>query len=70
VFNEILNELAYLLFGSQSDKEDFSEYTFRIDAQMGLFWLYGSRLSFFKELKDDKTLWAVLLLGLCYLTNF
>jgi len=69
-FNAILDELAYLLFGAQSEKEDFSEYTFRIDAQMGLFWLYGSRLSFFKELKDDKILWAVLLLGLCYLTNF
>ena len=69
-FSGILDELAYLLFGPQSEKEDFSEYTFRIDAQMGLFWLYGSRLSFFKDIKDDKVLWAVLLLGLCYLTNF
>jgi len=69
-FSRILDELAYLLFGAQSEKEDFSEYTFRIDAQMGLFWLYGSRLSFFLDIKDDKILWAVLLLGLCYLTNF
>ena len=69
-FSLILDELAYLFFGSQSEKEDFTEYTFRIDAQMGLFWWYGSRLSIFKELNDEKILWALLLLGLSYLTNF
>jgi len=75
-FSEILDELAYLFFGSQSESEDFTEYTLRIDAQMGLFWWYGSKLESLKELKkqnidqSDKGLWAVLLLGLCYLTNF
>ena len=69
-FSDILDELAYLLFGPQSEKEDFTEYTFRIDAQMGLFWWYASRLSSLKEIKDEKISWAVLLLGLCYLTNF
>jgi len=75
-FSEILDELAYLFFGSQSENEDFTEYTFRIDAQMGLFWWYGSKLESLNELKNknidsnDKCLWAVLLLGLCYLTNF
>jgi len=75
-FSEILDELAYLFFSAQSEKEDFTEYTFRIDAQMGLFWLYGGKLVLFNDLKDknidnnDKILWAVLLLGLCYLTNF
>ena len=73
-FSVIVEELAYLFFGVQSGKEDFTEYTFRIDAQMGLFWWYGSRLVLLTELggKDsqEKVLWAVLLLGLCYLTNF
>ena len=75
-FSTILDELAYLLFGAQSEKEDFSEYTFRIDVQMGLFWWYASKLTLFRELlskgelKDEKTSWAVLLIGLCYLTNF
>jgi hypothetical protein len=75
-FGAIIEELAYLFFGVQSDAEDFTEYTFRIDAQMGLFWWYGGRLSSLKEMKDkngerdDKVLWAVLLLGLCFLTNF
>jgi hypothetical protein len=74
-FADILEELAYLFFGVQSEKEDFTEYTFRIDAQMGLFWWYSSRISllnkFYEESNpDDKILLAVLLLGLCYLTNF
>jgi len=74
-FGVILDELAYLFFGVQCDKEDFTEYTFRIDAQMGLFWWYGGRLSSNglsnkNGSYNDKVLWAVLLLGLCYLTNF
>jgi hypothetical protein len=75
-FSEILDELAYLFFGSQCEKEDFTEYTFRIDVQMGLFWWYGSKLELLKDMniksmdKNDKVFWAILLLGLCYLTNF
>jgi hypothetical protein len=75
-FSLILDELAYLFFGAQSEKDDFTEYTFRIDAQMGLFWWYGGKLASLKEAnkksgdKDDKILWAILLLGICYLTNF
>jgi hypothetical protein len=74
----ILEELAYLFFGTQSTKDDFTEYTFRIDIQMGLFWWYGSRLGGLKKTDvhhihidtNNESLWAVLLLGLCYLTNF
>jgi len=75
-FNAILEELSYLFFGAQSEKEDFTEYTFRIDAQMGLFWWYGNKLFSLKDYgsrngeRDDKVLWSVLLLGICYLTNF
>ena len=75
-FSEILDELSHLFFGAQSEKEDFTEYTFRIDAQMGLFWWYAGKLehlieSFSKETeKGEKVFWAILLLGLCYLTNF
>jgi len=69
-FSAILDELAYLLFGAQSEKEDFTEYTFRIDAQMGLFWWYACKLTLLKEYKDENISWAVLLIGLCYLTNF
>ena len=81
-FGAILTELAYLFFGVQSTKDDFTEYTFRIDDQMGLFWWYGGRLATLRESallkesngkkssKDAKSLWLILLIGICYLTNF
>jgi hypothetical protein len=76
-FGAILEELAYLFFGSQSTREDFTEYALRIDIQMGLFWWYGGHLGCLVhsapgggEAVDDEILWAVLLIGICYLTNF
>jgi hypothetical protein len=74
-FGAILEELASLFFGAQSISYDFTEYTFRIDEQIGLFWWYGCRLSNLKEAGkggavDDECLWAILLVGICYLTNF
>jgi hypothetical protein len=74
-FGVILEELAYLFFGVQSHKDDFTEYTFRIDTQMGLFWWYGGQLGNLCFLEwarsaDKKQLEAVLLLGICYLTDF
>ena len=74
-FGTILDELAYLFFGTQSSKDDFTEYTFRIDAQIGLFWWYGCQLGTLKGINknstlNDESLWAVLLIGICYLTNF
>jgi hypothetical protein len=68
-FNLILDGLAFLFFGKQSRKEDFTEYTFRIDAQMGLFWWYGSQLGKIDR-ADNDYLKALLLIGICYLTNF
>jgi hypothetical protein len=74
-FGGILEELAYLFFGAQSTRDDFTEYTFRIDAQMGLFWWYGSQLcsaaarEWIKS-ADKEILKAVLWLGICYLTSF
>jgi hypothetical protein len=74
-FGVILEELAYLFFGAQSHKDDFTEYTFRIDTQMGLFWWYGGRLGNLCFLEwagsaDKKQLEAILFLGICYLTDF
>ncbi|MDR0643574.1 MAG: hypothetical protein LBG05_01485 [Treponema sp.] len=68
-FNTILNELAFLFFGVQSRKEDFTEYTLRIDTQMGLFWWYGAQLATIKQ-TDAEYLRALILLGVCYLSNF
>jgi hypothetical protein len=74
-FGSILDEMAYLFFGTQSTKDDFTEYTFRIDSQIGLFWWYGSQLGSLKGIEknnalNNESLWAVLLIGICYLTNF
>jgi hypothetical protein len=73
-FGAILEELAYLFFGIQSHKDDFTEYALRIDTQMGLFWWYGGQLGkFLLTVPSDvnnESLLAVLLIGICYLTNF
>ncbi|MDR3276412.1 MAG: hypothetical protein LBT11_04255 [Treponema sp.] len=69
-FSHILEELSYLLFGTQSHRNDFAEYVFRIDVQMGFFWWYGAQLPRLSRVEDRDFLWAVILLGICYLTNF
>ena len=72
-FGAILEELAYLFFGAQSQKDDFAEYALRIDPQIGLFWWYGGQLNgeqpWMKNI-DRNVLFALLLLGICYLTDF
>ena len=69
----IMEELAYLFFGAQCQKDDFTEYVLRIDPLMGLFWWYGGQINctrdWIKNL-DDNLLYAFLLLGICYLTDF
>ena len=72
-FGFILEELAYLFFGAQSQKDDFAEYVTRIDPRLGLFWWYGGQINGERgwvENIDQSTLYALLLLGICYLTNF
>ena len=72
-FGGILEELAYLFFGAQSQKDDFAQYVIRIDPRLGLFWWYGGQINcergWAKNI-DQNTLYALLLLGICYLTNF
>ena len=74
-FSAILEELAYLFFGAQSQKDDFAEYALRIDPQMGLFWWYGGQISDARRTSWVKQIepgiaQALLLLGICYLTDF
>ena len=72
-FGAILEELAYLFFGTQSQKEDFTEYALRIDPLFGLFWWYGGQINknrnWLKNL-DKEVQFALLLLGICFLTDF
>jgi hypothetical protein len=76
-FAVILEELAWLMFGAQSTREDFTEYSLRIDTQMGLFWWYAGNLAGINQAENAKgntaeaqSLWAALLIGICFLTNF
>ena len=81
-FALILEELAYLFFGAQSYKDDFTEYALRIDPQIGLFWWYGGQLNKLQHpggyrppneeaaRKEQQSFKTVLLVGICYLTNF
>ena len=74
-FGPLLEGLAYLFFGAQSQKDDFAEYVLRIDEQMGLFWWYGGQINASRgapwvKNADQGVLQAMLLLGICYLTNF
>ncbi|MDR0539173.1 MAG: hypothetical protein LBG74_01540 [Spirochaetaceae bacterium] len=69
-FGSVLGELAFLLFGEQSAKKDFIEYTFRIDSQMGLFWWYAITFRSHKFHWPTEIKRALLLIGLCYLSNF
>jgi hypothetical protein len=65
----IIDELGYLLFGAQSRKADFIEYTFRIDPCLGLFWWYAGRLSSLVGEGDTRRIRAVMLLGVCFLAD-
>ena len=74
-FGTILEELAYLFFGAQGQKDDFAEYALRIDVSIGLFWWYGGQINSVKGASwvktiDQSVLYALLLIGICYLTNF
>jgi len=74
-FGAVLEELAYLFFGVQSQNDDFAEYALRIDPRIGLFWWYGGQLKSvhgapWVEKVDQSVLYALLLLGICYLTDF
>jgi len=73
-FGAILKELAYLFFGSQSEKDDFAEYALRIDPSIGLFWWYGGQINAahgapWVKTVDRCVLFALLLLGICYLID-
>ena len=72
-FGAILEELAYLLFGAQSQKSDFAEYALRIDPLFGLFWWYGGQINgipAWVKNADKDVQFALLLLGICYLAGF
>lgn len=68
-FLPILNDVVYLLFGSQMQQNDFLNYAFRIDPGFGIFWWFISNLPKNPTWSDEKCRLAVLL-GMYFLLNF
>ncbi|MCI1210021.1 MAG: hypothetical protein LKF96_11305 [Treponema sp.] len=68
-FLEILDNVVYLMFGSQSKSNDFTEYAMRIDPEFGIFWLYCQNLPRESSWPDAKYRIAVFL-GMYFLANY
>lgn len=68
-FVEILHDVVYLMFGQQSQKDDFAEYALRIDPEFGVFWWYVQSLPEETEWEAEQFR-AVLLLGMFFLANY
>lgn len=68
-FLQILSDVVYLMFGTQTKTEDFLEYALRIDPEFGIFWFYIKNLPVSEEWENDKCRVAMLL-GMYFLANY
>jgi hypothetical protein len=57
------------MFGQQTDSEEFTEYTLRIDPEFGIFWWYISNLPDSINWAEEKCKIAMLL-GMYFLANY
>ncbi len=69
-FVALAKGLAKLLFGAHAAARDFSEYVFRIDPKLGLFYWYVDELSKVEPTLDDPTRETLLLLGVFFIASF
>ena len=68
-FVNVMFEVVYLMFGSQAKKEDFAEYTLRIDPEFGIFWRYLQGLPKDGGASAEKSRISILL-GMYFLSNY
>lgn len=68
-FFNIVDDAIYLMFGSQTKKDDFDEYAMRIDPEFGIFWWYMRSLPREERWSESKSR-IVILLGMYFLANF
>lgn len=68
-FVNVMFEVVYLMFGSQAKKEDFAEYTLRIDPEFGIFWRYLQGLPKDGGASAEKNRISILL-GMYFLSNY
>ena len=69
LFRQIINQAVFLMFGQQTDSEEFTEYTLRIDPEFGIFWWYISNLPDSINWAEEKCKIAMLL-GMYFLANY
>lgn len=68
-FFSIVEDVVYLMFGTQSKSKDFDEYALRIDPEFGIFWWYIKSLPQDADWTEEKTRTA-LLLAMYFLANY
>lgn len=68
-FPEVISDVVFLMFGSQSKAKDFDEYSLAIDPEFGIFWWYISSLPAKNDWSSDKKRLA-LLVGMFFLANY
>lgn len=69
LFRQIINQAVFLMFGQQTDSEEFTEYTLRIDPEFGIFWWYMKSLPRDARWSEYKSR-IVILLGMYFLANY
>ncbi len=69
LFFSIVDDVVYLMFGSQTKTKGFNEYALRIDPEFGIFWWYMKNLPRTADWSEFK-MRAVTLLGMYFLANY
>ncbi len=69
LFLETVENVVYLMFGTQTKSKDFDEYALRIDPEFGIFWWYMNALPKEQKWSKGKNR-VVLLLGMYFLANY
>ena len=68
-FFSIVDDVVYLMFGTQAKSKDFDEYALRIDPEFGIFWWYMQSLPREARWSESKSRLAILL-GMYFLANY
>jgi hypothetical protein len=68
-FNSLTSNLGYLLFGEQSQKDDFIDYSLRIDPKLALFWWLAREMKAERHDNPERVR-ALLLLAVYFLASF
>lgn len=69
LFLKILENVVYLMFGTQSKTADFCEYALRIDPEFGIFWWYVKSLPPTNDWSEEKNR-LILSVAMFFLANY